>query len=295
MNLLFFETLYIWFTQVIRISMPYLLASNGSVFCEKSGVINIALEGIMLTSALGGVVGAFFSSNPFIGLTCGVICGMIISALLGFMCVYLNVDQIIAGLGVNLLSIGLTRFVLKTLFGSSSNSPRIEGFKSSVIFTDPIFYICLILVILLFVFFYLTAFGLKVKAVGENPYAADSLGIKVKKIRFISVIISGLMAGIGGCWLSFQQHQFTDLMTSGRGYIALTAVIFGRWSPLGATLASIFFGLAETVEIQLQISGIQIPSQFIQMIPYLLTIVVICGLIGKTSPPKASGIPFIKG
>jgi simple sugar transport system permease protein len=192
-------------------------------------------------------------------------------------------DQVVSGIAINLLVIGLTRFLLKLFFGSSSNSPRVGGFGS-----DPLIVIGIVLPMSLAWLIYRTPYGLRVRAVGEHPEAAETLGVRVRRVRLIAVAASGALAALGGVYLALDQHQFTDEMTAGRGFIALAAVIFGRWDPLRAALACLFFAAAETLQIQLQ--GTQgIPSQFIQMLPYVLTIVALAGVVGRAIPPASLG------
>jgi simple sugar transport system permease protein len=204
-------------------------------------------------------------------------------------------DQVVVGIAINLLVIGLTRFFLRLVFDSSSNSPRVPGFSvtagasgASALVQNPLVWVGLAVIPIAGWLLYRTPFGLRVRAVGEHPAAAASVGVPVNRVRYLAVMLSGMLAGIGGAYLSLDQHQFTDGMTAGRGFIALAAVIFGRWDPLRAGLACLLFAAADTLQIQLQGSQ-AIPSQFVEMIPYLLTIIALVGVVGRAVAPAALG------
>jgi len=204
-------------------------------------------------------------------------------------------DQVVVGIAINLLVIGLTRFFLRLAFHSSSNSPRVPGFGAEqsgtgfvALASNPLIWLGIGTVALMAWLLYRTAFGLRVRAAGEHPAAAVSVGIRVDRIRYLAAALSGLLASLGGAYLALDQHQFSAEMTAGRGFIALAATIFGRWDPFRAALACLLFAAAETLQIQLQ--GTQlIPSQFVEMIPYALTIVALAGVVGRAIPPAALG------
>lgn len=288
--------------QVVRISIPYILAATGGVFSERSGVINIALEGIMLNGAFSSILGTYLTGSPFVGLLSGVISGIATGFLHAIISIRFRADQIISGIAINLLAVGATKFFLKIFFDSSSNSARVEGLPILRFFPEgsigstinqtignPIIILTLIIVVLSHFTINKTVFGLRIRAVGEHPRAADTLGVRVNLTRYLCVILSGALAGLAGAWLALDQHQFTDGMSNGRGFIALAAVIFGKWNPLSATLCCLFFGFAETIQITLQSAGTEIPTQFIQMVPYILTMVALSGFIGHSKPPAAIG------
>jgi simple sugar transport system permease protein len=301
-----FSTAFI--AQMIRISVPYVLAAMGGIFSECSGVVNIALEGIMLNGAFAYVLGTFLTGSPAAGLVAGIVCGMLTAALHAVVSIRFRANQIISGVAINLFSVGITKFFLKIFFDSSSNSSRVESISTlsilpagtgiseiiNLVFGNPIVILTVLLVVASNFTIFRTVFGLRLRAVGEHPEAADTLGVKVNRLRYICVIISGALAGLGGVWLASDQHQFTDGMSNGRGFIAIAAVIFGKWSPVGVMLGCLLFGFAEAMQITLQSAGTDIPTQFIQMIPYVLTMVALAGFIGKATPPAASGIPFEK-
>ncbi|HTK82038.1 MAG TPA: ABC transporter permease [Bacteroidota bacterium] len=289
--------------QGLRISIPYILPALGGTFSERSGVVNIALEGMLLVGGFATAAGTYFTDNPFIGILCGIAAGMVLSVIHGLASVTFKVDQIITGIALNLLAVGGTKFTSQWIFHSSSNSPRIAGVERMDIpflneyplinlLLKPFVLLTIVLIVAANFVLFKTRFGLRLRAVGEHPEAADSLGISVARMRFSGVLISGLCSGLGGAWLALDQHSFTDGMSAGRGFIALAAIIVGKWKPLAATVACIVFGFAEALALQLQ-SG-NIPTQFIQMIPYVLTMIALAGFIGRSSPPASDGIPYEK-
>jgi simple sugar transport system permease protein len=288
--------------QTLRIAIPYLLAAAGGVLSERAGLIGLTLEGYMLGGAFCAAVGSHAAGAagmgdlaPWLGVLAAVLGGAALSMLYAASAIRYKADQIVVGIAINLLAIGLTRFFLRLIFDSSSNSPRVPGFdvKGSgtgfiALAHNPLVWIGVVMTPLVAWLLYRTPFGLRVRAVGEHPAAAASVGVPVVRVRYMAVALSGMIAGLGGAYLSLDQHQFTDGMTAGRGFIALAAIIFGRWNPLLAGLACLLFAAAETLQIQLQ--GTQaIPSQFVEMIPYLLTIIALAGLVGRATPPAALG------
>ncbi len=277
--------------QMVRIAIPYLFAATGGVVAERSGIISLELEGLMLVGAFSATIGTHYSGSPWIGVLCGILGGLIFGLVHALATIRYRADQVVVGIAINLLAIGVTRFFLKLAFASSSNSPRINGFGGRAAahgFDNPLLWMGLLAAPVLAFFLYRTPFGLRVRAVGEHPGAAASVGVSVNKIRYIAVAVSGMLAALGGVFLALDQHQFTDQMTSGRGFIAVAAVIFGRWDPVKAGLACLFFAAAETLQIQLQGNHV-IPSQFIEMIPYALTIIALAGLVGRAVAPAALG------
>jgi len=276
---------------MLRISVPYLFAASGGVIAERAGIISLALEGFMLTGAFSATLGAYYSGSPWIGVLCGILGGLVFGMIHAVATIRYRADQVVVGIAINLLAVGVTRFFLKLAFASSSNSPRINGFPAKLSahgFDNPLLWMGLLVAPVLAFVLYRTRFGLRARAVGEHPDAAESVGIPVARVRYAAVALSGMLAALGGVYLALDQHQFTDQMTAGRGFIAVAAVIFGRWDPLRAALACLLFAAAETLQIQLQGNHI-IPSQFVEMIPYVLTIVALAGVVGKATPPAALG------
>ena len=278
-------------TQTLRIAIPYLFAAAGGVVAERAGIISLALEGFMLTGAFSATLGAYYTGSPWIGLLCGLFGGLVFGMIHAIATIRYRADHVVSGIAINLLAIGVTRFFLKLAFDSSSNSPRVEGFGGNQAwygFDNPLLWMGVLVAPALAFFLYRTPFGLRVRAVGEHPEAAASVGVKVSKVQYIAVAVSGMLAAMGGVFLALDQHQFTDQMTAGRGFIAVAAVIFGRWDPVKAAIACLLFAAAETLQIQLQGTEI-IPSQFVVMIPYLLTIIALAGVVGRAVPPAALG------
>jgi simple sugar transport system permease protein len=281
--------------QTLRIAIPYLLASAGGVLSERAGMIALSLEGYMLGGAFCAVVGSYLTGSPWFGALFAVTGGVVLALLYAVSTIRFRADQVVVGIAINLLAIGLTRFFLRLFFDSSSNSPRVAGFDVrgsgtgfAALAHNPLVWIGILMIPCTAWLLYRTPFGLRVRAVGEHPIAATSVGVPVNRVRYMAVALSGMLAGLAGAYLALDQHQFTDGMTAGRGFIALAATIFGRWDPARAGLACLLFAAAETLQIQLQGSQ-AIPSQFVEMIPYVLTIIALAGVVGRAVPPAALG------
>ena len=278
--------------QTLRIAVPYLFAASGGVIAERAGVVSLALEGFMLSGAFGAALGSYYSGNPFVGIVTGMSAGLLCGLLHAVATVRFRADQVVVGIAINLLVVGVTRFFLQLAFDSSSNSPRIPGLSTAGGgFGNPMIWLAVVCVAVTGFLMRNTVLGLRMRAVGEHPQAAVSAGLSVGKLRYVAVALSGVLASLGGVYLALDQHQFSDQMTAGRGFIALAAVIFGRWEPVRAAIACLLFAAAETLQIQLQGTEI-LPTQFIQMIPYVLTLVALAGLVGRSSPPAALGRPY---
>lgn len=280
--------------QTLRIAIPYLFAANGGVISERSGLIALGLEGYMLGGAFTGALASYYSGSAWVGLFGAAAGGTVLALLYAVTAVRFRADQVVVGIAINLLVIGATSFFLRLAFNSSANSPRIPGFgveQSSLgmsLVSNPLIWLGILSVGFVAWLLYRTPFGLRVRAVGEHPAAATSVGIPVARVRYLSAALSGALAGLGGGYLAFDQHQFSAEMTAGRGFIALAAVIFGRWDPLRASLACLLFAAAEALQIHLQGSQ-AIASQFVEMIPYVLTIVALAGVVGRAVAPAALG------
>lgn len=289
----------------IRLATPLILAALGGLFSERSGVINIALEGKMLAGAFTAAAVTYAAdakfgmgnASPWVGLFAAILAGAFIAAIYAIACIRYKADQVVSGAAINILMLGIPGFLSGAFFLSSGATPQLP--KEHLIPNTPIV-IAFAMVFVTWYVLYRTPFGLRLRAVGEKPEAADAAGVSVKKIRYSGVLIAGVLAGIGGAYLSIGQSSlFTRNMTSGRGFIALAALIFGKWRPVQTMLACLLFGFTEAVSIQMQgtvklPSGEDIPVQFIQMVPYVLTIVVLAGFIGSSRPPGALGIPYQK-
>ncbi|HJQ19102.1 MAG TPA: ABC transporter permease [Gemmatimonadaceae bacterium] len=285
--------MFAFIAQTLRIAMPYLFASAGGVVSERAGLIGLTLEGYMLSAAFCAALGSYFGGGPWPGILAAIAGGALGGLLYGVCSIRYRANQVVVGIAINLLAIGLTRFFLRLTFDSSSNSPRIPGFAAqgtgmTALVANPLVWLGLLSLPFIAWLLYRTPFGLRMRAVGEHPAAAQSVGVRVGRVQWIAVALSGALAGLGGAYLALDQHQFTDQMTAGRGFIALAATIFGRWDPKRVAVACLLFAAAETLQIQLQ--GAQmLPSQFVEMIPYVLTIVALAGVVGKAIPPAALG------
>lgn len=279
----------------IRLTTPLLLAALGGLYSERAGVINIALEGLMLAGAFTAAAITHYAGNPWAGLLAGMAAGVAVAAIYAVVCIRFRADQVVSGTAINILMVGVPAMLSGAFFLSSGSTPQIA--KENLIPNTPIV-IAFLLVPVTWYVLYRTPFGLRLRAVGENPGAADAAGVSVTRMRYAAVLLSGALAGIAGAYLSIGQSSlFTRNMTSGRGFIALAALIFGKWRPVQTMLACLLFGFTEAVAIQLQgvpIGGEEIPNQFIQIIPYVLTIVVLAGFIGQSRAPRALGQPYQK-
>jgi general nucleoside transport system permease protein len=292
----------------IRLATPLVLAALGGLFSERSGVINIALEGKMLAGAFTAAAVTYAAdtrmglgaASPWVGLLGGMIAGLFIAAIYAVSCIRFKANQVVSGAAINILMLGIPGFLSGAFFLSSGSTPQIP--KDHLLPQSPYIIAIAILALVAGIWYvlYKTPFGLRLRSVGENPEAADAAGVSVARIRYSGVLLAGVLAGIGGAYLSIGQSSlFTRNMTAGRGFIALAALIFGKWRPVQTLLACLLFGFTEAVSIQMQgvyklPSGEDIPVQFIQMVPYVLTIVVLAGFIGSSRPPRALGIPYQK-
>ena len=275
----------------IRLATPLILAALGGLYSERAGIINIALEGLMLAGAFTAAVVTYYTHNPWIGLLAAMAAGVVVAGIHAVACIRYKADQVVTGTAINILFLGVPALLSGALFDSTGATPQIP--KEDLLQTAPII-IAFVLVPLTWYVLNRTPFGLRLRAVGENPEAADTAGVNVARIRYTGVLISGALAALGGAYLSIGQSSlFTRNMTAGRGFIALAALIFGKWRPVQTMLACLLFGLAEAVAIQMQGVG-NIPVQFIQIIPYVLTIVVLAGFIGLSRAPRSLGIPYQK-
>jgi ABC-type uncharacterized transport system permease subunit len=282
---------YALIASTIRLSTPLILAALGGLYSERGGVINIALEGMMLAGAFTAAVVTVFTHSPWAGLLAAVIAGLVVAALHAVVTINYRADQVVSGAAINILFLGVPALLSGALFESTGATPQLPRDQTM---PNTLVYLAFILVAVTAYVIYRTRFGLRLRAVGENPEAAMAAGVSVTRMRYAGVLISGALAALGGAYLSIGQSSlFTRNMTAGRGFIALAALIFGKWDPVGALLACLFFGFAEAVAIRMQ-GTIDIPNQFIQMIPYVLTMVVLAGWIGRATPPKALGTPYVK-
>ncbi|NLU10864.1 MAG: ABC transporter permease [Tepidanaerobacter acetatoxydans] len=289
----------------LRMAVPILLTAIGAVYTERSGIVNIGLEGMMIVGSFWASVGAYFY-GPFVGILFAMLAGAFLALIHSVTTVTFGVNQVVSGVALNILAYGASRFLSLVIFGKATTSHHVSGFSPidvpilsdipflKLLFTDisPIVITALILVPISKYIIDNTVFGLRLRAVGENPLAADTLGINVFAMRYAGVIISGMLAGMAGAYLTMEHTgMYVEGMTQGKGYIAMAAMIFGNWTPTGTLWASLLFGFAEALSLRAG-EGSIIPYQFIKMIPYLLTLAVLTGIVKKATPPAASGEPY---
>jgi general nucleoside transport system permease protein len=287
---------------------PLVLAALGGVMSERSGVVNIALEGIMLTAAFAGFAVASVAHSLAVGLLAAIVSGMLIAALHAVLSVEFQVDQIVSGTVINILAVGVTGVFYRTSLEQGVQGPgTLPILKIPVLSGIPVLgpilfqqkalvtYLMLLMVVVVHVVLFNTVWGLRTRACGEHPLAAETAGVDVKLVRYVNVIASGALGGLGGAYFSIQQiGQFLPNMTGGRGFIALAAMIFGRWTPIGAFGASLLFAFTDALAARLQSLQVPVPIQFLGMLPYVVTIVVVAGAMGRAIAPAAVGRPYRK-
>ena len=285
----------------IRLSTPLIFAALGGLFSERSGVINIALEGLMLAGAFTAAVATYELHNPFLGMICGMAAGGALALVYAVAVIKFEADQVVSGMAINFLMFGLPALISGAIYDSSGSTPQIDKAYLLPEFGNvsiaSVF--ALLLVPICWYALYKTPFGLRLRATGENPAAADAAGVNVIGLRYVCVILSGILAAAGGAYLSTGQSSlFTRNMTAGRGFIALAALILAKWRPVPVLFACLFFGFTDALTIPLSnyrlASGETLPVQFVQIIPYVLTIIVLAGFIGLSRAPKSLGIPYQK-
>jgi simple sugar transport system permease protein len=295
----------------IMLSVPLIFGSMSGLLCEKSGVINIAIEGQLLFAAFVSAVVASFFQNTWLGLISAPIAGALVSLILAYFSIRFKVDQVILGFVINVLVLGLTNFFYTTLLipyedkwnmGGSFSTIQIPLLSKIPIIGPTLFnqtiivYLMYAFVIFIQIALFKTRWGLRTRAIGELPVAADSVGIDVNRLRFKNVIIAGLVAGTGGAYFTVGAvGPFSQNMTAGAGFIALACLIFGKWTPRGAIIAALFFGFANNLQGNLSIIGVPIPSEFMLMVPYVATIIAVSGVVGRVRAPAADGIPYSRG
>ncbi|MEE4601242.1 MAG: ABC transporter permease [Desulfobacteraceae bacterium] len=286
----------------IRLSIPYTLAGLGGTYSERSGVVNIGLEGMMLTGAFTAVAVTNTTGNAWVGLLAAILVGMLLGLVHAVVCVTFKADQIVSGLALIVFAAGITVFCAWLLYNQTQIQVEaylrvpvlhtIPFFKGLFNQIPPLVFLTVAIVIASHFVIFKTVFGLRLRSVGEHPRAADTLGISVAKMRYTGVIISGALAGMAGAYLSLEHaHYFVKGISGGRGFIGLASMIFGKWTPFGTAGAGMLFGFGEALKPYLPKV---VPSQFIDMIPYILTILVLTSAIGRATPPASIGVPYIK-
>lgn len=301
---------------MLRVATPLTLGALSGLYCERSGVVNIAIEGMMLTAAFFGwlvSIYAYAAGLPvlaalLVGVLAAIVSGMIASALHAVLSITFKVDQIISGTVINILAVGLTGFLNRALF-FQRDVPHAPGVLPTIdipvlsslpvigrVFEQqPIAFLAIVLVIVTHWVIFYTRWGLRTRAVGENPLAADTVGINVFRMRYANVLIGGAIAGLAGAYFTLESvPSFEPGQTAGRGFISLAAMIFGNWTPFGAWAAALLFGAAQALQINAQYFGLAVPSQFVGALPYILTMVVLTGVVGRTVPPAADGKAYEK-
>lgn len=295
----------------IALSIPMIFGSLGGLLCERSGVVNIAIEGQLLLGAFSAVLVGSITKNPWAGLIAAMAGGVLVSLLLAVFSIKYLVDQTIVGVVVNVLVSGLTGFLFSRVLQADpqnlNSAPKLPSFDipllSEIPVIGPVFFSQSVLVYIMYlvvglIWFSLnkTRWGLRTRAVGEHPKAADTLGVNVNRLRFTNVLLAGVVAGLGGAFFTLVSvSSFNSDMTAGQGYIALAALIFGRWNPIGALGASLLFGFSLQMQFVLSILGTSIPTELLAMLPYVITILAVAGLVGRSRGPAASGKPYTKG
>lgn len=290
----------------LGLSTPLILGAMAGVIAERAGVVNIAIEGEMLTAAFVTAYISTETGNLFFGVLGGLLAGGIAGLFLALLSITLRVDQVVGGFVINIAAAGGTSFVFRSTInqsaGSSPTLPQwnipglanLPGIGAIVFQQNIIVYLALILVPVVHLYLFRTRLGLRSRSVSENPKAADVAGINVYLVRYGAVIASGVLAGLAGAYLVGDVGTFTENMTSGKGFIALAAVIFGKWRPVQAAGGALLFGFCDALQNQLQISGVNAPTPVLLMVPYVATIVVLAGFVGRAIPPAADGIPYVK-
>lgn len=293
----------------VRMAVPLLFIAMAELYSERAGMVNIGLEGLAAVGALGGFMLAFTTGNVWLGILCGALAGALVNMVYAFATITLCANHTVYGMAVNLLAPALASFIYRVYFGTGSSLMQITlmpgvgipvlkdiPFVGPLLFDQtPMVYLAFALVIFTMIFFNKSKAGLNYKAVGEHPKAADTLGINVIGVKYLSCLICGALAGMGGAYLTTcYSTTYTEGIVSGRGFIALAAVIFGRWTGGGVLVACLFFGLCDALQIRLQVTNVGVPYQFFQMIPYIATVLVLTLVGSKKSGPKANGLPYRK-
>ncbi len=296
-------------SMMLRCAMPIMICGLGLVFSAKAGTVNIGAEGMMLTGSLMAVVGTHLFGNAVMGIVVAMLSSMLLSLIFAFFTVTIRADQTVMGMSINILALGFTTMLYRVLFGMNTTPVEITGLQTvalpglsalpvlgpSLFSQNWIVYISFLLVPLTHVFLYRTRTGLSIRAVGEYPRACDTMGINVYQVRYGTILFSGLMSGLAGAYLSLGLLSFfVEDLTAGRGFMAVAAVVFGKYSPVGVMLAALVFGAGDALQYRLQVAGSGIPYQFLLMIPYVLTVVAVCGFTGKNKGPSAMGRPYVK-
>jgi ABC-type uncharacterized transport system permease subunit len=294
---------------MLELSVPMAFAALGEVISERGGVINLGTEGVMLVGAISAFSVSFFMHSNLLGVLLGAFCGALIGLLMAFISISLKQDQILSGLGIYFLGLGLSGFIYEALFSQIGSTIRIEGLPklpipllsaipvlgSSLFSQDIIEYAAFVTLIVIIFVISRTTFGLDLRAVGENPSAADTLGVNVAKVQYLAVIVGATLAGVGGAYLAISSHAFqAENITAGRGFIAVAMVYFGKWRPGRAFFGTFLFGAAYLLGAFFQVVGSVIPYYFLLMVPYVLTLVILVAISRGARQPSALGVPYTR-
>jgi len=303
------EQLGLFLASCLRLAMPLIIAASGELLSERAGVLNLSLEGMMLAGAFGGATVSLATGMPFVGLLSGIAAALLVAASQAVLSVTLRANQLVVGIGFNILVLGATTFLFRQIRGAGASDliPGLPVWRVPLLADIPIlgpalfqqsslFYIGVLLAFGTWVLIQYTSFGLAIRAVGDDPAAADNAGIDVAKTRYLGVLYAGAMAGVAGCFLSIADlNTFTEGMTKGAGYLALASVIFGNWVIWRTAVACLLFGTATALQFLLPNLGLEVPVALLLMLPYLLALLAVGGLVGNIRTPAALGLPFFRG
>lgn len=293
----------------IRLAAPLLMAALGEIIAERSGVLNIGIEGIMLMGALFAVFGSDVSQNAWVGVLSALLIGAVLGLVFAFITVTLAGDQVVTGTAINILALGLSTYLYRLAYGLEGSNHRVPAFHavnipilSDLPVLGPIFFQQTVLVYLTFLMVPVIAFvlfrtmwGLSLRSVGDHPRASDTMGVKVTRMRYLATTIGGMLAGVAGSILTLSHLDiFVENISAGRGFIALAAVVFGQWNPVGAMLSALLFGVADAFQLRLQTMSSNLPYQLVATLPYVLTVLALVGVIGRAYPPKSLGAPYLR-
>lgn len=294
----------------LRMATPIILAALGEIITERSGILNLGVEGMMLMGAIAGFIGAYFTGNPWIGFLLAIFVGGLMGLLMGFFSITLSINQVLAGIGIYFAGWGLSSLIYRFTFGAATVTPTISGIDpipipllsqipvvGEILFTqDALVYLMIILTILTAVVLFRTTLGLKIRAVGENPKAADTVGTNVFSIRYLCIVVGGMLAALGGAYLTVAHLKlFWENMTVGRGFIAIAIVYFGKWHPYRTLMGGLLFGFAYALQIRLQAMELPFPHQFLLALPYILVIVILVLVARRAIGPASLATPYRRG
>jgi general nucleoside transport system permease protein len=296
-----------YLASTLRLTVPLAYAALGGLYSERSGVINIALEGMLLTGAFTSAAATYYTGNIWIGVLAALLAGGLVGLLHAFLCVTLHVNQLVSGLAINLVAAGLTSFFARLIF-NATNSQRLAEIPTitipvlvnipvvgSLFSQHPLVYLLILTIVLTTYFLFYTNPGLSLRAVGEYPKAAEAAGISVQKVRYAAVVFGGCLASLGGTYLALVQvRYFAEGMSAGKGFIAIASLIFGRWHPIYTTLACLLFGATEALQLRIQALSVNIPYQFLTMLPYATALLALVGSKGKSKPSEAVLPPIVE-